>query len=295
MQEEKKNANEQKAVRGTTKAAILEGDPDCPSLVAFSVYDTKPVHFLSTACTGLNWIEKKKKAFDKEVSANVMMSFLRANINDDYNNSMNGVDVGDQLRGTYRIDKWMHKRKWWWAIWMWGVQVLLVNAYLLYKTSHLITWKTNKIMSHYDFRKQIVLAWLGDKEDDNAELDPEEPLNRKRRRDEASVSTAESSSNKRARRVNNESLHPRTGLLKCRLEYDFHYMVPSGAKRPCCSVCRWANNQKDSETDYRVRTGSIGACNKCGISICISCFRVFHTIADVEQLKSMVKKNSNDG
>ena len=43
----------------------------------------------------------------------------------------------------------------------------------------LITWKRDKIMSHYDFRKQIVLAWLGDKEDDKAESNPEEPFNQK--------------------------------------------------------------------------------------------------------------------
>jgi hypothetical protein len=35
-------------VRGKTKAAVLEGDPDFKDLEAFNVYDTKPVHFLST-------------------------------------------------------------------------------------------------------------------------------------------------------------------------------------------------------------------------------------------------------
>jgi hypothetical protein len=50
--------NEQAAVRGKTKAAVLEGDPDYKDLVAFSVYDTKLVHFLSTACTLLKWKEK---------------------------------------------------------------------------------------------------------------------------------------------------------------------------------------------------------------------------------------------
>ena len=56
----------------------------------------------------------------------------------------------------------MRKQKWWWAIWMWGVQLLLVNAYILYKMTHLIMWKKDKksLMSHYDFRHQIALAWL---------------------------------------------------------------------------------------------------------------------------------------
>jgi hypothetical protein len=58
VQEEIKKAKDAEKVRGTTKVAVLEDDPDCPKLVAFSVYDTKPVHFLSMAATSLKWIEK---------------------------------------------------------------------------------------------------------------------------------------------------------------------------------------------------------------------------------------------
>jgi hypothetical protein len=46
--QEEKNKNSAALVRGTTKAAVLEGDPECPNIVAFSVYDQKPVNFLST-------------------------------------------------------------------------------------------------------------------------------------------------------------------------------------------------------------------------------------------------------
>jgi len=140
----KKNYKQQKKVRGTTKAAVLTGDPEAPDLVAFSVFDTKPVHFLSMACTGLKWIEKRKKVFDRESNKNVSMAFLRCEVTDTYNNGMNGVDIADQLRGTYRFDCWMQKRKWWWSIWMWGLQVLLVNAYLLYRSAHIIIWKTER-------------------------------------------------------------------------------------------------------------------------------------------------------
>jgi len=51
---------------------------------------------------------------------------------------MNDVNKADQFQGTYHFDRWRCKRKWWWAIWMWGVQVFLVNAYMLYKTAHLV-------------------------------------------------------------------------------------------------------------------------------------------------------------
>ena len=40
---------EKEAMVGSTKAAALNDDKDCPSIVAFSVRDQKPAHFLSTA------------------------------------------------------------------------------------------------------------------------------------------------------------------------------------------------------------------------------------------------------
>ena len=85
---------------------------------------------------------KSKKVYNKDAGVNIMLQFLRPVVTDDYNYGMNNVDQADQLRGTYRFDRWMRKRKWWWLIWMWGLQVLLVNAYVLYRSAHLLIWKT---------------------------------------------------------------------------------------------------------------------------------------------------------
>jgi len=63
-------------VRGLTKAAVLEGDKLCPNLVAFSVYNTKPVHFLSMSCTSLKWVERVKLVFDRKTEKRVQMRFL---------------------------------------------------------------------------------------------------------------------------------------------------------------------------------------------------------------------------
>ena len=57
---------------------------------------------------------------------------------------------------------------------MWGVQVLLVNAFILYKTLHLFIWKREKkqVLSQYEFRCQVVLEWLcssEEKKDSSAE------------------------------------------------------------------------------------------------------------------------------
>ena len=40
---------EKQALTGTLKAAVLIGDDGCAALLACFVYDSKPVHFLSTA------------------------------------------------------------------------------------------------------------------------------------------------------------------------------------------------------------------------------------------------------
>lgn len=285
VQEEEKNKKKAEKVRGMTKAAVLESDPDCPNVVAFSVYDTKPVHFLSTCAQNLRWVEKTKRVFNPAEGHSIMMRFLRPKLTDDYNMGMNGVDVADQLRNQYRIDHWMRKRKWWWSIWWWGIQVLLVNSYLLYKTAHVLVWKNNPktVMSQYDFRYKLVLAWFGVLEVRST---------KKRLFEDSSLSTSTSmapSSIKRAKRVNDSSLDPSLGALRDRLSSEYHYIEPSKSKDPVCSLCRWAGSSKGSDRmESRVRGKSIGSCDKCGINLCLKCFKPFHTIGNVGKLRSEV-------
>jgi hypothetical protein len=66
--------------RGTIKGAVLEGYPECPNVVAFSVYDTKPVHFLSTCMQHLQWIEKNKKVYDPAAGHSILMPFFQPKI-----------------------------------------------------------------------------------------------------------------------------------------------------------------------------------------------------------------------
>ena len=64
MQKEVKNRKEQIAVCRTVKAAMLEGDPPWPSLVASSIYETKPVRFLSMVSDEVKWVEVKKDMYN---------------------------------------------------------------------------------------------------------------------------------------------------------------------------------------------------------------------------------------
>jgi hypothetical protein len=49
---------------------------------------------------------------------------------------MNTMDLADQVRGSYRPDRWMRQRKWWWAFFIWGIGVAGVNAFKMYDSMY---------------------------------------------------------------------------------------------------------------------------------------------------------------
>ena len=66
LQVEQKSRKDQIKVRGTVKAAILEGDDACTNLVECSIYETNPVHYLSMMCDTLKWVMMEKLCFNVE-------------------------------------------------------------------------------------------------------------------------------------------------------------------------------------------------------------------------------------
>ena len=84
-------------VQGTVKAAVLEGDGEISGLVAVSYYDQKPVHFLSTICETIKWVQCTKCVYCVETEQVEEVKFLCLNINDNYNHDMGNVDIADQL------------------------------------------------------------------------------------------------------------------------------------------------------------------------------------------------------
>jgi hypothetical protein len=293
FQEDKTKKEDIEAARGTLKAAILKGDNNCPDLCVISYYDSKVVYLMSVANQSLGWKVKDRKVFDKSKNKLVKIQFLRHTMIDDYNNGMNHVDRADQLRGNYRFDHWMRTRKWWWSIWMWGVQVLLTNAYVLYKTANIHIWKTpaKKLLSQYEFRKMIALAWI------SSERYGEVPKTLKRKVDDGDSNCVRSTrsycssstsikSNQKGVYVTDDSLNPTHGSLKIRLSGLYHHLpARPQAKDPTCSLHRWA-----SEDNSYKRRGNIMKCECCNVNLCIECFNLFHTVEDVKSLKSEVKK-----
>lgn len=82
----------------------VEGDDDCPDLIALIIYDTKPVYFLSMACNALQCVTKTRQVYNVDSGEVKIIKFLLLNQIDDYNNLMRGADIADQLRSSYRPD-----------------------------------------------------------------------------------------------------------------------------------------------------------------------------------------------
>jgi Transposase IS4 len=329
LQEDDKNKKAQMAVRGTVKAAVLVGDRDCKDLLAVSVYDTKPVHFLSMVSETIKWVEKERTVYDPNEEKNVPVKFLRLNINDDYNNDMGHVDVADQLRGYYRMDHWQRQYKWWWSIWLWGFGVLLVNSYIFYKKVMEESGVPKKDwLSQYKFRRKIALAWIqydevSIKTRKKANLPPTVSVLAKRKATPQDSVTSKSSSGRQKRRrslgdfssatttpttvsgltIESESKKKRStaftdstllaakGPFQRRLEPLLGHFCVAVEGRPKCALHRWASGLE--------QTANVFNCSYCGISLCVECFVLFHTLSrdalyeKKEELKgSMVAKRA---
>jgi len=306
LQSEKTTKVEEEKVRGTVKAAVLNGDPLCPSLVAVSVYDTKPVHFLSMICESIAWIQKERQVFNVETNRMETMRFLRLNVNDSYNMDMGHVDVSDQLREVYKFNVWLRNYKWWWSIFQWGLGVLLVNAHVTYK---LVLEAEGKVpMSHYEFRKTIALSWihsaepsimdrrrtrlrnqtpgsqLNNKSKSRATLEMSD-RKRKRSTPPSATSATPSSTNSKASKschLNDSSIDNGSGPFARRLDrFVDHFPVEPTENRPCCALHRYVGRLDERKHVYK--------CCHCKINLCIQCFKLFHTKTNIKEKKDEIR------
>ena len=79
---------------------MLEGCVEFPYLVVFSVYETKPVHFLSMADEKLVWNINKKEIYNKATKKKVSVQIYPTELNFFYNNNMDSFDVANQLHNS---------------------------------------------------------------------------------------------------------------------------------------------------------------------------------------------------
>jgi hypothetical protein len=75
----------------------LINSPECPDLLACSVYDTKPVHMLSMTEDSIWRVVKKRRVWSAIHQQIKEVGFLQLNFIEKYNINMNSVDVANQL------------------------------------------------------------------------------------------------------------------------------------------------------------------------------------------------------
>jgi hypothetical protein len=281
------------ATRGTTKAARLSGSSKCPDLLAVSLYDTKPVHILSTAAKEVRWIVKQRGVWSAAAQKRAMMNYLRLNVIEDYNMRMNSTDIADQLRGNYRPDLFMRQRKWWWAIFIWAIGVASVNAYRIY----CVLWDEEnakktpglpKKWSHKEFREQLVYDLIFDGYDVKT------------------VSSSSSGSTSAVKSVTYYDLTSNRGIMdylteyrvemitkarlgngyfKYRLNGERHNWLPlSREQNARCQYCYYIlknNIPKESQKSYEDLTQNrvrVHRCLVCHVNLCPRCDPIFHGV-----------------
>ena len=268
--------------RGTVKVARLVGDPSVTDLIAVSYYDVKPFYFMSNAWAEIKWIKKHRQVWSNSLRRMIKMPYHRLNIIETYNFNMNNVDIADQLRGVYRWDHWMRKRKWWWSIMFWAMQVMTTNAYVTYK-KYMGLLKL-KHLSHYEFLKAVCVKWIteGSKffrttnnmsvgEDCNSVASS---TSRVSKRSIDTVSTRgmiTSRKKKKNIQFNDEVLDPFKGALKCQLDHKHVMHMPSkveNSQHKYCQLCYWGTKKK--------RYKDLLRCEACEVNICIDCYAIFH-------------------
>ena len=301
MQIEVQNEKIADELRNTVKVAVLEGDSKVQDLIAISFYDSKPVYFLSTVIPDVKWSLVSKKIFSQSLHRKVLLPFLRPNFVDKYNMDMNSVDRADHLRTNYCMGQGLRQRKWWWSIFIWGMDVAVVNAYLIYKSWY--EMHGLKPMTHYYFRESIALAWLDQEKfwpsrysrrcrsDSNGTSTKKQAskkqasLSRVTRSATIASNTTTSSIHKSCSTLNQFSLEGGSFDNRLILRDDYtHLPAPAISKHSECHLHKWADKRTRKQIAY---------CADCNLCLCIKCYKVFHTVVDLNRIKNDIQNDKD--
>ena len=76
------------------------------------MHNSKPANFFSSSCDSIKWIKKTKKVWVYKNNCIMDLEFLYLSSVNNYNNRIGNVDVADQKRSSYQLDRFMRKMKW---------------------------------------------------------------------------------------------------------------------------------------------------------------------------------------
>ena len=287
QQQEVKNCTLFDSICGTVKVAKLEGDPECPCLTASSVYDTKPMHYLSMITEKVEWIKKEKDVYNIETQQTEKMEFLCLNQINTYNYGMGDVNIADQLRVFYHLDHWMQNKKWWWSIMFWSLGVTLTNSYVIYTTMcDKDGAKKKDRYTHSEFLEEVALYWM------NPEVSNHEnssvytttstairamgsPTGSTISAITADSSFSSTSTGGRKRKFNDTSLGPRGHYQICLFDHTKHLPVQcklvtnnaTGQPVRSQTKCDFHNYLK-GQSRYKIMM----YCPACNANLCINCY-----------------------
>ena len=266
------------AARGTVKAVVLRGDSKSSNLIVASCYDQKPFYMISHSIEEITWVEHSKKIWSHALGRNVDFKFLRWNLSHDYNSEMNNNDVADQFRLVYRLQRMQRNQKWWWALWMWALEVSLINAYMMLRR-YCESKGVKMPYSHHELNEKVGYALLN----------PHTDWPRRKSPPNSAPSTPKQFI--RAPKFNINALSPNKGRLKMRLDNTLvHMPVPPPGKKEyhVCQLHRWAHsekfNNKKGKGEKKTNTIPPGArvcvchCKACSVNLCLECFETYHTV-----------------
>ena len=197
---------------------------------------------------------------------------------------MDKVDVADHLCDHFRFDKWMRKTKWWWSLFLWFYEMLLVNSCLFYRG--MCREAGVKPMSHYQYQQQVALAML----DPTSYWPSKSPLSHSGASTSGHSSVETRASSAAAGPVRAGHLadkHLKQGApfdnLRRSVGLGCHIAEPPKSTKATCALHNYLTSEKHRSQILR--------CPTCNMHLCSSCFRPHHNCDNVLDSKDEIKSN----
>ncbi len=235
---------------------------------------------ISSKCGEVTWAPVTKKLWNSSLKKMTDFTSLRWSLSHDYNYQMNDNDIADQLRLVYWIMRFQRNNKWWWALFLWGYEVSMVNSYVSMKRycelkGVSVPW------SHPDWNEAIGYAHL-----DPIEYWPRRKGLPAKNDDTTGLAKQASMSDlsKKAPRLDSMSLLPTRGRLMVRLDTTLPHMpLRLTNVNTTCQLHCWAwkeTHPKDKQEGNNIKPQGSGAhvmtCETCKVHLCLGCWEIYH-------------------
>jgi len=122
-------------------------------MAAIHWQDTKGVHFLATSEDPM--VQGGISVLRNQGAERLSISTSPIQVA--YSQHMRGVDVSDQLRGSYSVQ--LATKKWWHRVYFFAMDTALTNAYVIYREGSAV--RGNRLKTHCDFQLEVAYSLMG--------------------------------------------------------------------------------------------------------------------------------------